>query len=704
MRALGRARRGVRAVVVGLPLLALAACREPPAVPDLSGHNLLLVTVDTLRADRLGAYGSERGQTPNLDALARGGLRFATAYTSVPLTLPSHATLFTGKQPFALGLRINGVGRLAKDEVTLAERFRDAGYTTGAVVAAYVVIAKFGLDQGFAHYDDALGPGDVFRFYSEIPAEEVRRRFSRWLDGLGEGRFFAWVHFYDPHQPYAPPAAWAERFPGDPYGGEIAYVDAQLGELLADLGRRGLLARTLVVVTSDHGEGFGEHAEEGHGLLCYEETLRVPLLFSAPGRLPAAVVRGPARLVDLGPTLLELFRLETPAGVQGRSLASRLLGDEEGKAPPVYFETLAGAEGKNWAPLQGVIDGGFKLVAAPEPELYDLRRDPGETRNLAGADRSRRHRLDELLRSILLSAAAPDTAREEATAEDRRHLRALGYLGTGAPASLPRLDPKRGIRLEQAVRVARTYLHRGETARAGAALEALIAANRDVDLPDFYELRHELAAAAGDEETAIAELERGIARFPDLEGPRLRLATYLYEIGRLDAAEERARALVEDKPELAQATTLRGLVAERRGDLAAAAVHFSEALRQEPGSVPLRLRLADLRARSGDAEGAAEVYGAVVGAGLADRDAAVLFRAAALFAHLGRLARAEQLFRQGLALEAGGVHHLALALVLARQGRTAEAVPHLDAALAAAREPLSPEQRALALATRRQWR
>jgi arylsulfatase A-like enzyme/tetratricopeptide (TPR) repeat protein len=697
-------RRRAHAVVLTSPLLALAACRQPAPVPDLSQHNLLLVTIDTLRADRVGAYGSERRQTPNLDALARGGVRFADAYTSVPLTLPAHAALFTGKQPFALGVRINGVGRLAPGEITLAERFRDAGYATGAVVAAYVVIAKFGLDQGFARYDDALGPGDVFRFYSEIPAEEVRRRFSRWLDGVREGRFFAWVHFYDPHQPYDPPPAWAERFPGDPYGGEIAYVDAQIGELLADLERRKLLTRTAVVVTSDHGEGFGEHGEEGHGLLCYEETLRVPLLVSAPGRLPAGVVQDPARLVDLAPTLLELFRLETPAGMQGRSLARRLAGGGDAESPPVYFETLAGYEGKNWAPLHGVVDGGFKLVAAPEPELYDLRLDPGETRNLAAADRGRRRRLGDLLESILSSSPAPEAAGETPTAEDRRHLRALGYLGAGAPSSLPRLDPKRGIRLEQAVRVARTHLRRGDTARARAELEALVAANREVDLPDFYELRHELAAAAGDEEAAIAELEHGIARFPGLEGPRLRLATYLYEIGRLDAAEARARALQAEDPRLAQATTLRGLVAERRGDLAAAAAHFSAALALEPGSVPLRLRLADLRAREGDAEGAAELYGAVLDAGLADRDAAVLFRAAALFGRLGRLARAEQLFRQGLALEAGGVHHLGLALVLARQGRTAEAVAHLESALAAEREPLPPEQRALALAALRQWR
>jgi predicted Zn-dependent protease len=617
----------------------------------------------------------------------------------VPLTLPSHATMLTGRQPYALGVHLNGTDYVGEDATTLPEVLRGHGYRSGAVVAAYVLTAKFGLAQGFADYDDSLRMSDLFRLTSEIPADEVGRRAGAWLRAHAAERFFAWVHFYDPHLPYAPPAPLTGRFGDRPYDGEVAFVDAELGRLLAILDTTGVRQRTLVVVTSDHGEGFGEHGEEGHGLLAYEETLRVPLLIVAPGRLGAGrVVREPVRLVDLAPTILDLLRLPAPPRVEGRSLAPLLAGaGADAAAPPAYFETLAGQEAKGWAPLRGLVDGDRKFIELPEPELYDLARDPAERRNLAGAERREAQRLAAALRELLAAAPAAAAAPpRQVTAEDRQRLQALGYLVPGTSAGAAGLDPKRGMEIERAVRETRGLLEAGDLDAARhrfATLESLALA-----ISDLYELRHELAAAAGDHATAEAALRDGVARYPRLLGLELRLATFLYERRRLDEAAARASALLARDPQLSQARTLLGLVAEARGDLPGALSSFRAALALEPGSVPLRVRIADLLARTGDPQGAFGEYQSLAAAGVFTTDPEPLFKAGALAAALGRLDRAEELFRAGLAIRPGGVPSLSLALILAQTGHAAEAAPLLEAALAARHQPLDARQQELARA------
>ncbi|MCP4201424.1 MAG: sulfatase, partial [bacterium] len=347
-----------------LPLLLVLSCRVAAPELDFSDHNLLLITIDTLRADRLGSYGYDHAETPNLDRLAAEGVRFENAYSPVPLTLPTHSTLFTGQYPFTTGVRINGVHYLDEAAVTLAEQFRDRDFDTAAFVSAYVLTSKFGLDQGFDEYEDSLDLGDnLFRFTSEIRADETYRRFSAWLadwktkEHSGRAkprRFFSWIHFYDPHLPYDPPAPYAERFPESPYDGEIAFVDYQVGKILANLEGSGLLDSTLIVVTSDHGEAFGEHVEEGHGLLTYNETLRVPLIVYAPEGLSGGrVIPDPVGIVEVAPTLAELCGLE-PGDFDGGSLVPLLEGAERPE-PSLYFESLAGVDAKNWAPRTGIL-------------------------------------------------------------------------------------------------------------------------------------------------------------------------------------------------------------------------------------------------------------------------------------------------------------------------------------------------------------
>ncbi|HKB17098.1 MAG TPA: sulfatase, partial [Planctomycetota bacterium] len=283
----------IRRPLLLAPLLAGCGGRTPPA-------NVLLVTIDTLRADHVGAYGWPYAETPNLDALARAGARFAEAYTPVPYTLPAHASLLTGTLPPRHGVRDNGRQSLPDSATTLAEWLAARGFATGAFVGAFPLERRFGLSQGFGVYDDELGaPGDAFSI-AERRGEEVVSRALRWIGGSAEP-FFAWVHLFDPHAPYAAPAPFGARFAARPYDGEVAYADACLGRLVEGLGTR--RERTLLVVTADHGESLGEHGEATHGLTLYEPAVHVPLLLAWPGRIAAGLLpKERASLIDLFPT------------------------------------------------------------------------------------------------------------------------------------------------------------------------------------------------------------------------------------------------------------------------------------------------------------------------------------------------------------------------------------------------------------------
>lgn len=702
---LGRRARLAAALLACAPL---TGCGGQGAAPTgngeapFAGGNLLLVTVDTLRADHLGAYGAAEKVTPNLDSLAERGVRFTHCYAPVPLTLPSHTVMFTGRPPFDTGVRINGIHFVDEKETTLAERFRHAGYTTGAVISAYVMVSKFGLAQGFDHYDDRLTMDNVYRFYAEIPADEAVDRFRSWLDGLpAQQPFFGWLHLFDPHQPYAPPQPWADRFPDDPYRGEVAFVDEQVGRLMEHLERSGRASETLVVVTSDHGEGFGEHGEHGHGLLAYDETLRVPLIFHAPGRLRERTVEARVSLYDLTPTLAELFDLERDPSSAGRSLAPTLLAGETPPPAEIYFETLAGSESKGWAPLTGLMAGDLKYIRVPDAELYDLATDPGESQNLWRRSRQSAREMEQRLRRYVVAETRGDDARRERelTPEDRRQLAALGYLESSGARGDGALDPKRGIAIENRGREIRTAVLDGEWEMAESALTKLRRANPNVESSDFYELEFLIAKARGDRDAALAALERGVDAFPDVESLGLRLATYREEIGDLEGAARDARRLLARNARLSQAHSLLGLVAEKQGDPHSALDHFAKALELEPGSVPLRAKMAELALRTGQTPRARALYDALLEEGVLDDSPEQLARSAMLDAVLGNLPRAEHTLRRVVKLEPTGMHHLSLGIILVRQGKLEEAQTEIEAALDTDHKPLEPEQRMLARET-----
>lgn len=441
-----------------------------------AGFNILLVTLDTTRADRIGCYGYGPASTPVLDRLAAGGVRFAEAVTVAPETLPAHATLLTGLFPPRHGVRINAESRLGSQHVSLAEVARARGYQTAAFVSAFVLDARFGLDQGFDHYDDRVDAATGTAFASgvnERRAGATTDAALAWLRSRDRSRpFLAWVHYFDAHAPYEAPQPFASRFAGAAaYDAEIAYVDAQLGRLLEGLDAAGLRDKTLAIVVGDHGESLGDHGERTHSVFLYRSTVRVPLVVWSPRLFPRPeVVDGTVvSLADLAPTVLDLLGVEDPPPRDGVSLLAT-------KADPgrdVYVESLVPYLDFGWAPLFSLRSVRESYVLAPRPECYDLRSDPEERRNLiqpkggkTGACAEQARLLERMLTRLPAHGAAAGGA-PALGAETRERLQALGYLGGAGPVDHgPLADPKDMIDVAALVLDANALLSSGRPAEA----------------------------------------------------------------------------------------------------------------------------------------------------------------------------------------------------------------------------------------------
>lgn len=466
-----------------LPPLVVCA-PDPGSAPQQAGaepaiEHVLVISMDTTRRDRLGFHGGS-AKTPSLDELASGGALFESAYTSAPITLPAHATLFTGEFPARHGVRDNAIFLLGEEAITLAELLHGAGFRTAAVVSAFVLDAQFGLDQGFEFYDDRFqtGPGGTLGL-DERTADATTDAALRWLGERPEGRFFLFVHYFDPHHPYRAP----ESFAGEgvhPYDAEIAFMDREIGRLIAGLKAAELLERTLVVITADHGESLGEHGEETHGVFVYQSTMTVPLVFRGPRVTSGARLAGDVSLADVAPTILELLALPIPESVQGRSLASALTGGAALAPLPVQLESWLGRYSFGWSPLSALVDAGHKYVTAPEPELYDLAADPREQHNLlldqpelAAAWEARA----SALRARLARADGASAPAHELEPEDRARLESLGYVSAHDDAELGGLDPKRGIQELDQLERAGLAQERGDFAAAVAIYAELLERN-----------------------------------------------------------------------------------------------------------------------------------------------------------------------------------------------------------------------------------
>ena len=411
----------------------LPAGRGGPSGPGPKA-NVLLITVDTLRADHLGCYGYSGIQTPRIDGLARAGIQFNQAYTPVPITLPSHTTIMTGQYPIQTGVRDNGTFRVSEKSSTLAEIFHQQGYRTAAFVSAYVLDSRYGLNQGFDYYDDTLNPkGQVMFLDSERSAEQVTQSALSWIGQNAGSSFFTWIHYYDPHASYHPPSPFAEQYADHPYDGEIAYTDHWIGVLLDRLKSLGVLDNTLVVLTADHGEGLGEHNEKTHAIFIYDATLHVPLILCYPKKLTKAKrIEEFVRTLDIMPTILSIVGIPTPPSCAGVDLTEIIQGKKDTLGLILYCATLYPQINHGWSPLEGIRTRDWKYIRAPKSELYHLAQDPSELNNLENqpANASRQQwpvRLDELKKQVTIRKS-PEGTRLVLDPEAREMLQSLGYV------------------------------------------------------------------------------------------------------------------------------------------------------------------------------------------------------------------------------------------------------------------------------------
>ncbi len=444
-----------------LVIVAALTARPAAALPTPDEPNVVIVTIDTLRADRVGCYGYQAADTPNIDAIARAGIRFSQAYTPVPITLPAHASLFTGSFPTATGMHDFSNNELPNDAITLAKILRDNGYTTAAFIGAAVLDSRFGLNQGFDTYFDHFD----FSRLLETNLDQMERRGDlvmdeslSWLKRSPRRPFFLWVHLYDPHHPYTPPEPYASRYRSRPYDGEIAFDDAQLGRLVAFLKDQRLFDQTLFVIAGDHGEGLGEHGEKTHGFFIYNTTLHVPLIFKIPEVSPR-VVEEEVSLVDVMPTVLQALKMRIPASVQGRSLLGQAMG-RPGSAPSnIYAETYLPLLHFRWSQLRSLQSRGVKYIDAPQPEIYDLRSDPKELKNLYASRQSVGHEMRDRLYGLIrrLTPSGGGAAGKELTDPALlERLKSLGYVAVSAgtfadTGGEPLPDPKDRIELYELV-------------------------------------------------------------------------------------------------------------------------------------------------------------------------------------------------------------------------------------------------------------
>lgn len=556
--------------------------------------DVLLVTLDTVRTDALFARGSA-STTPNLDALAARGVRFASAWAPAPLTLPAHASLLTGRDPGEHGVRDNGLAPLAPGIPTLAEAFARAGYRTAAVVGSRILDRRFGLARGFAAYDDRMTAERTGEFgYPERDAAAVVAAARAWLAGAGAGDGaprFLWVHFYDPHAPYAPAGLPADAPERARYDGEIAAVDRATGELLAALPGR---ERWLVAFAGDHGEAFGEHGEREHGLLLYRPTLEVPLAIAGPGVAGGRVIATPVATRRLAATLLDL------AGVHDRSIPGPPLPLAREEEPaPIVSETFYPASVYGWSPLVAVTRGTLRLVLGPRARLYDLASDPGETRDLAAGRREAARPLVAVARKY--RDAHPFAAGPPPDSATRQLLSSLGYL-SGATGRPGELDPVEGADLVARFDRARALQESGDPGAALALVRDLVA--RSPGSVPFLARAAALERIAGDPARAEPLLRRALSIQPSSEFLHASLGENLLAAGRREEGEKELEAALALDPRMAAAWLALAEEAARSGRPEQERAILERAAAAGTGSGAIEARRAQIAEARGDLDAA----------------------------------------------------------------------------------------------------
>jgi arylsulfatase A-like enzyme/Tfp pilus assembly protein PilF len=577
--------RYARTALLAILLLTCACSKESPL-------NVLLVTFDTTRADRIGCYGYSEPSSPNIDRLALEGTLFTQVFCTNPITLPSHASILTGTYPLLHGVRDNSTFVVPEDVTTLAEIFEEEGYETAAVIGSFVLDSRFNLDQGFAYYNDRLAEGwskdemavramNAFGF-AERKANLVSLAALEWLKRPRSKPFFMWLHYFDPHQPINPPEPHHSRF-SEPYAAEIAYADEQLGQVLTELRRQNEYDRTLIVVTSDHGEGLLDHSEASHSLLIFDSTMQVPLVYRMPGAPADLRLDQLTSTVDIMPTILDLLGFEIPVDVQGQSRAALVMGQEGPGSRAVYGESLVGSLQCGWGALRSLRTTSEKLIHGPDVRYYRVDTDPGEIYNLAASEPEAVERLTRELdaRMDLWGASESGESRTLPDEETMRKLASLGYITGGSSATQEIDDELTGV-------------------------EGKDDPHQTMWLFDLMALSTE-SLRTGNPFQGIEGLEEVVRNDPDNIAALNYLAkAYLIESRRPELAKEYFERTLAINPNQEEAHHLMCRILRAEGDLEGARRHAESILAFQPHSVPAHFELAGISTSEGNTAQARE--------------------------------------------------------------------------------------------------
>lgn len=562
--------------------------------------NLLLITLDTTRADGMGLYNNKNHITPNIDRLGPNSVIFENCYANVPLTLPAHCSIFTGRYPHVHQVRNNGTYKLNPSETTLAEIYSSHGFQTSAIIASFTVSSKFGLDQGFDNYDENFGSTEVLlNLKTEIPADQVYEKFLHWADDYDGQKFFLWVHFFDPHFPYIhhenisggqTPTLW------ESYESEIRYVDTYVGKIMETLAAKGLMDNTIIVIAGDHGEAFGEHGEYGHGIFCYEESLKVPLIIHNPQYIQEkTIITENISLVDILPSLLELNNYAIPKNISGQSFVNLIQGKKEKKKRTIYFESVFGHEENNWAPPIGIVDNNFKYISLPEQELYDLKNDANETNNLFDNQRKFAGDMRSKLEQLMFDSAINNNpTKRKLSRSDIRKLESLGYLSSFSNQAKQTMDPKQGIIVYAQVEEIKSLLRQRRYKLAEEKYTQIISKNPKIEIPSIYQIAFQIEKSKGNTETAINTLQKALVQFPEHESLKIRLAREFFNTGKLSEAEELCRQILQLNDQMTHAHLLLGNVNLRLNKLEEALKNYEQAAALEPQNVMIKVNYASI--------------------------------------------------------------------------------------------------------------
>jgi|GEM_PF-20195 len=654
--------------------------------------NVLLITIDTLRADHLGCYGYREVKTPNIDRLAQTGVRFTQAYTPVPITLPSHATIMTGQYPLQTRVRDNGTFRLPNESTTLAEILKQHGYRTAAFVSAYVLDSRYGLDQGFDLYEDTLdqqpAAGRQISFLdSERRAEQVTRSALSWFDlnkfELNKSwPFFVWIHYFDPHASYHPPSPFAEQYAGHLYDGEIAYTDYWIGALLEHMEGLGLIDNTLVVLTADHGEGLGEHQEKTHAIFIYDTTLHIPLIMRHPRLIPPGrTISNLVRTLDIMPTILSLIGVQTQAlsACSGVDLVSLIQGNAAKQQQlQLFCETLYPQLNHGWSPLEGIRTEGWKYIRAPKPELYNLAEDPSEVNNLWTKQpeeviRQWANRLDELKKQLSSQTLGRGSVRLTLDFQARQRLQSLGYISwphRSGESPLP--DPKDMVAVQGEIDLAASWVNDGQYEQARQILAKIAGQNPDdlfvrfllgqvyVSLKEWDLAREEFLAviAKSQPDSAPASVGAGSSVGPDSDNDPDNMASAGYadakvflgivylEQGEYEKAIRELTETLKTDADQYQVFYNLGLAYSRLGQLDQALAWFDRALSLKPNQPDVQNNRGVILARQGKIREAIEAYSQAVR--LDEKNPKPYQNLASLYQQQGDWPRAREIMDQAL--------------------------------------------------------